>query len=418
MIIRELTLENYRVFSQPRTFHFGDRFTIIAGVNGRGKTAILDGLATLLSRLLPQISPAHSGSRKISLSDIHYGSEEAQLVARVFCVDTPIKFKFGFNGERKRQKPTQIPPAVREHVKAVYGDPERADDQAPLVVYYTTDRAGYRLPRKLPTDIPQDQEIAYAGALSKRLVDYRDFMARYRLWSLDSVEADEKTAMGAKRAIKAFNTSLEVFLDGFSDLEILEDPFRLIIKKDDCLLSLGQLSDGERSFLAILSDLVRRLVLANPSLDDPLQGAGVVLIDEIELHLHPKWQREVVDKLRVTFPNIQFIATTHSPFIVQTLRNDELIVLDDLVIGNYENRGLEEIVMKVMGIENPDVSPHYFKMLDAAKEYFHQLELAPLMNSENLAQLKLSLDELARPYADNPAYQALLELERVKVFKE
>jgi len=264
MIIRELTLENYRVFAQLHTFHFGDHFTVIAGINGRGKTAILDGLATLLSRLLPQISPTHSGFRKISLSDIHYGSEEAQLVVRVLCVDTPIEFKFKFNKERKRQKPTQLPPAVKKHVKTVYGDLERADDQAPLVVYYTTDRAGYRLPRKLPIDIPKGQAIAYSGALSNRLVDYKDFMARYRLWSLESVEADEKTAMGAKRAIKAFNTALEVFLDGFSDLEVLEDPFRLIIKKDDCPLSLGQLSDGERSFLAILSDLVRRLVLANP----------------------------------------------------------------------------------------------------------------------------------------------------------
>lgn len=418
MIIKELTLENYRVFAQPHTFHFGDRFTIIAGVNGRGKTAILDGLATLLSRLLPQISPAHSGLRKISLSDIHYGSEEAQLVASVFCVDMPIEFKFRFNSKRKRQKPTQLPPGLRKHLKAAYGDHKRADDQAPLVVYYTTDRAGYRLPRKLPIDIPQGQAIAYAGALSNRLVNYRDFMARYRLWSLESVEADEKAAIVAKRAIKAFNTALEVFLDGFSDLEVMDDPFRLIIKKDDCPLSLGQLSDGERSFLAIISDLVRRLVLANPLLDDPLQGAGVVLIDELELHLHPKWQREIVEKLRITFPNIQFIATTHSPFIIQTLRNDELIVLDDLVIGIYENRGLEEIVMKVMGIENPDVCPRYFKMLDAAKKYFHQLKLAPSMNQENLTQLKFSLDELAKPYADNPAYQALLELERVKVFKE
>lgn len=418
MIIRELTLENYRTYAEPRTFHFGERFTIISGVNGRGKTTILDGIATLLSRLLPQISPAHSGFRKISHSDIHYGSEEAQLVARVLCVDTPIEFKFRYNKERKRQKPTQLPPAVREHVKAVYGDPKRSDDQAPLVVYYTTDRAGYRLPRKLPTDIPQGQAIAYNKSLSNRLVDYRDFMARYRLWSLECIETDEKTSMIAKRAIKSINTALEIFLDGFSELEILENPLCLTIKKDGCRLSLEQLSDGERSFLAMLSDLIRRLVLANPHLENPLLGKGIVLIDELELHLHPKWQREIVEKLKMTFPNIQFIATTHSPFIVQTLNNDELIVLDDLVIGNYENRGLDEIVMKVMGIENPDVSPRYFKMLDAAKEYFQQLEEAPSMNPEERAKLKLKLDELARSYADNPAYQALLELERVKVFKE
>lgn len=411
MIIRELTLENYRVFAQPHTFHFGDRFTIIAGVNGRGKTAILDGLATLLSRLLPQISPAYRGFRTISLSDIHYCSEEAQLVARMLCVDTPIEFKLKYNKERKRQRPTQLPPAVREHVKAVYGDPERADDQAPLVVYYTTDRAGYRLPRKLPIDIPKDQAIAYSGALSNRLVDYKDFMARYRLWSLESVEADEKTAMGAKRAIKAFNTALEVFLDGFSDLEVLEDPFRLIIKKDDCPLSLGQLSDGERSFLAILSDLVRRLVLANPLLDDPLQGAGVVLIDELELHLHPKWQREVVEKLRRTFPNIQFITTTHSPFVIQALRPGELINLDPEEFSEYSEKSIEDIAENVMGIELPQKSERYKIMMSTAEEYFRLLR-DELAHSAAVEEVEQRLNELMIPFSDDPAFQALLKLER------
>jgi len=409
MIIRELTLENYRVFSQSRTFHFGERFTIIAGVNGRGKTTILDGLATLLSRLLPQISPTHSGFRKISLSDIHYGSEEAQLVARVLCVDTPIEFKFGFNGERKRQKPTQLPLAVREHVKAVYGDPERADDQAPLVVYYTTDRAGYRLPRKLPTDIPQGQAIAYAGALSNRLVDYRDFMARYRLWSLESVEADENADIGAKRAIKAFNTALEVFLGGFSDLEIMEDPFRLIIKKDDCPLSLGQLSDGERSFLAMISDLVRRLVLANPLLDDPLQGKGVVLIDELELHLHPKWQREMLEKLRITFPNIQFIATTHSPFIIQTAREGEVIKLDGDLVVEPAGRTIEEVARLVMDVINTERSPRYQQMLDTAHRYLALVEEAKSAENLHREQIQDELIEMLAPFTDNPAYTALLE---------
>lgn len=409
MIIRELTLENYRVFSHPCTFHFGDRFTIIAAVNGRGKTAILDGLATLLSRLLPQISPANSGFRKTSLSDIHYGSEEAQLVARVLCVDTPIEFKFGFNGERKRQKPTQLPPAVREHVKAVYGDPERADDQAPLVVYYTTDRAGYRLPRKLLTDIPQGQAIAYAGALSNRLVDYRDFMARYRLWSLESIEADENTAIVARRAINAFNTALEIFLDGFSDLEIMEDPFRLIIKKDDCPLSLGQLSDGERSFLAIISDLVRRLVLANPLLDNPLQGAGVVLIDELELHLHPKWQREMVEKLRMTFPNIQFIATTHSPFIIQTAREGEVIKLDGDLVVEPAGRTIEEVARLVMDVINTERSPRYQQMLDTARKYLDLVEEARSAEDSHREQIQDDLIEMLAPFTDNPAYTALLE---------
>ena len=89
----------------------------------------------------------------------------------------------------------------------------------------------------------------------------------------------------------------------------------MLVDKHGVSLDLSQLSDGERSFLAMICDLGRRLAMANPDrqvLSDPLHGAGVVLIDELELHLHPKWQREVRQKLRKTFPNIQFIATTHS----------------------------------------------------------------------------------------------------------
>jgi hypothetical protein len=162
------------------------------------------------------------------------------------------------------------------------------------------------------------------------------------------------------------------------------------------------------------------LALANPELENPLLGAGVVLIDELELHLHPQWQREVVEKLRTTFPNIQFIVTTHSPFIVQTLRPDELILLDDMPMGDFSNRGIEEIATKIMGIDDPTVAPRYIEMLDVAREYFQALE------GQNLAQfsghqrgaLKRKLNKLTRPYVDNPAYQAFLELQRVKKMEE
>jgi len=101
------------------------------------------------------------------------------------------------------------------------------------------------------------------------------------------------------------------------------------------------MSDGERSLLAMMVDLCRRLVLANPELDDPLQGAGVVLIDEIELHLHPQWQREVVEKLRRSFPRIQFVLTTHSPFVIQSVHSgDELILLDGQPLAQLENKGV------------------------------------------------------------------------------
>ena len=88
------------------------------------------------------------------------------------------------------------------------------------------------------------------------------------------------------------------------------------IDKGDISLNVSQMSDGEKCTMALLGDLARRLALANPTLANPLLGEGIVLIDEIELHMHPSWQRKILRVLRETFPNIQFIVTTHSPIVL------------------------------------------------------------------------------------------------------
>jgi predicted ATP-binding protein involved in virulence len=85
----------------------------------------------------------------------------------------------------------------------------------------------------------------------------------------------------------------------------------LLVTKDGMLLDARQLSDGERGLLALVLDLAKRLSQANPGLSDPVKlGEAVVLIDELDLHLHPKWQRTIVERLTKVFPRCQFIATT------------------------------------------------------------------------------------------------------------
>jgi len=174
-----------------------------------------------------------------------------------------------------------------------------------------------------------------------------------------------------------------------------------------------RVSDGERALLAMVIDLCRRLALANPELDNPLTGAGVALIDEIELHLHPQWQREVVEKLRGTFPNVQFILTTHSPFVIQSVRSeDSLMLLDGQPLAELGNKGVEEIARALMGVDRPEVSERYEAMRDAAKSYLEILNEASVAPAEKLAQYKRRLEAAISPYADNPAFQAFLELKR------
>ncbi|WP_309143275.1 AAA family ATPase [Nostoc sp. CHAB 5836] len=117
-------------------------------------------------------------------------------------------------------------------------------------------------------------------------------------------------------------------IPSFSKLRVRRSPLRMTVIKQGEELIVNQLSDGEKCLLAMVGDLARRLAIANPSLPDPLQGSGVVLIDEIELHLHPKWQREIIPALTRTFPNCQFIVTTHSPQVISQVKPEGIYILE------------------------------------------------------------------------------------------
>ena len=228
---------------------------------------------------------------------------------------------------------------------------------------------GYRRPfrpvcrKGRPLPIPEHFQLAP--------VNFRDFMARYRNAIVLENEPRQTNAYYlGDRAVAVVSHALTEFLGGFDNLRVQEGPLRLLVDKNGATLDISQLSDGERAFLAMVCDLGRRLSLANPLLENPLRGAGVVLIDELELHLHPKWQREVRSKLRSVFPNIQFISTTHSPFVIQSLEPGELINLDPEEFGDYADQSIEDIAENVMGVEMPQKSERYRQMMVAAESTF------------------------------------------------
>lgn len=180
---------------------------------------------------------------------------------------------------------------------------------------------------------------------------------------------------------------------------------------------LTQLSDGEQRLFSLFVDIARQLSLESNGRGLLNKSSAVVLIDEIDVHLHPKWQRMIVPALEELFPACQFIATTHSPFVVQSVQENNVQHLNRNISGQrFTDRGIEEIAIKVMGVLDPLVSPRYLKMLETAREYFgllekvHAIKNAPDNVSSELKELKFKLDGLSQKYAQNPAYQAYLEL--------
>ncbi len=136
---------------------------------------------------------------------------------------------------------------------------------------------------------------------------------------------------------------------------------------------------------------------------------AVVLIDEIDVHLHPKWQRVIVEALKDLFPHCQFIATTHSPFVVQTARDGEVIKLDGELAVEPAGRTIEEVARLVMGVKNLERSPRFTKMIETAHTYFDLSERAKRVSRPEREKIRQELVRLLAPFTDNPAYTALLE---------
>ena len=186
---------------------------------------------------------------------------------------------------------------------------------------------------------------------------------------------------------------------------------------NDIRVPFRSLSDGQRSMAAIAADIAMRCSQLNPHLNEraSVETPGIVLIDELDLHLHPRWQRGVIEDLIETFPRLQFIATSHSPFIIQSVSQGGVINLDqgDDVPETPEVQSIEDVAENIMGVDLPQQSQRFQKMMAVAEKYYHLIESGSAKKDpEKIKILRDQLDELEEPFADNPAYVAFLRLQR------
>lgn len=178
------------------------------------------------------------------------------------------------------------------------------------------------------------------------------------------------------------------------------------------------LSDGYRNMIGMVADIAYRMATLNPQLETNVikQTEGIVLIDEIDLHLHPKWQGVVVERLLKTFPKVQFVASSHSPFIIQSLYERKDCLLWDLEKNRaleITNKSIEDIAEDQQGVEIPQQSRRFIAMETAAENYYRVLKQIPPASEDEKKVLKQRLDELLLPFSDDPAFVAFLKMERL-----
>src|SRR5690606_11390320 len=263
----------------------------------------------------------------------------------------------------------------------------------PIIVYYKTNRYwDINKPEKIePSQTGGSRLDAYRDCLSP-ITDIKvvnEWFLRMELIALRKRSMPPEYEAVTDAIIKSIQTLKK---DDSSEVQAVFSP-----EDDELLIDIGNgkelpfrlLSGGQRNLIGMIADIAYRMAELNPHVttDTP----GVVLIDEIDLHLHPKWQRSVVGDLKRIFPNCQFIVTTHSPFIIQSLSvEDDLIILDngyEEVPENYIDKSIEDIVEDVQGVENPQWSEKRQEMYDAAKKYYQTLEkLDPQKNEKEIQQ--------------------------------
>lgn len=218
---------------------------------------------------------------------------------------------------------------------------------------------------------------------------------------------------------------------------------RIQIRSQSKTLFLNQLSDGEQRLFSLFVDIARQLDLQGMERNIDTNFA-IILIDEIDVHLHPKWQQMVVPLLKDLFPACQFIATTHSPFVIQSLQPGELVVLKHLefedevnsaaVDGegsimsnhqapppppiNYSDNSIENISEQLMGIKMPQKSKRYLDMVRAAEEYYELLDRTKKAPADEKESLKGRLDEKLIPFERDPAFVAFLKFQREAKLRE
>ena len=205
--------------------------------------------------------------------------------------------------------------------------------------------------------------------------------------------------------------------------------------REDIVLSVSgksqpftNLSAGQRMMIALIADIAIKAVTQNPHLvvdDSPVgdgdwfpsvlqQTPGLVLIDELEAHLHPRWQRRVVNDLNNTFPGIQFVCASHSPFVIQSLEQGELRAVDRSgpLSVEYANRSIEDIAEDVQNIKSPQQSRRARMLTDAIERYFNLLQQGNESEaSEELKEAEAAYREAAERYLANPGLSAILKLE-------
>lgn len=437
MKINKIHIQDFRGI-QDLEMDLNPQFNLLIGENGSGKTAILEALTVAIGSFFSGM-PGIQG-RHIRENDIRYfktveGTHETARRTRVHVKSaifqnqdiTWFKERNGTKGSNImgnnsaiRTISDQIDRAIRDSNRTTFLD-------LPVLAYYSTARL-WKEGRENKKDTEHEKEVKELPSRYRGYKDALEIKSTFKIM-LDWFKSNfQEVAVNnsSSAQLECVKSVIIKNIPGATNIKWVFSKDKIqtlhVVFDENTETPFNYLSDGYRNLLAIFADIAYRCVTLNPhfGLEANTKTSGVVLIDELDLHLHPAWQQNIVKNLKTTFPNIQFVATTHSPFVIQEMEDNEVYKINSTAdnilnpLRGMNRLGIEDIAEDIQDVETPNMSKKREEMFKAAEEYYQLLDSAEKeKNLDKIQELKDRLDSITELYSDDVAYYAFLKQERI-----
>ena len=379
MKLKNIKISNYRCFKETE-IDFDDHITLVVGKNGAGKTAILDAVAVSVSTFLLGIDGGIS--RSILKDDARYefhdlnGTIDPQHQFPVSIESTGdclnqqnVKWIRSLNSESGK---TTIKDAGE-----LTGLAKKAQNQImtgdkslvlPLISYYGTGRlyAQKKEKRNLKSLTEFKRQVGYVDCMAAESNE-KLMLNWFQMQTLKSLQEQQKTGildrpLLLKTVEKAICRSFERISGARNASLIFDlDTHRLVLEFETVdgnaqKFAMDEMSDGYKNTLSMIGDIAYRMAVLNPTLGDQVleKTPGVVLIDEIDLHLHPQWQQTILSDLHAIFPEVQFIVSSCAPAVINSVPREQIRILDHgeiyMPVAQTYGRDANSILREVMNV--------------------------------------------------------------------
>ena len=379
-MIESLSIDNFRGIHHLEV-QLGGRMNLFAGENGAGKSTVLQAIRYLMSWYVARVLNRDGRGIMIRQDDITKGQPYCRLTIRLEDGTSWKLFKKNNKFRGKSIDKTDLSD-LTALTDVLVQDHDRFDGYVrfPVVGCYGVDRAVAEVKPKLSKKSKMEPLDSYDIRLNNGH-NFSKFFTWFReVEDLENEQLRERGSYIPDGQLNAVREALGQVSPDFSNFKVSRNPRDFYMQKDGQQFSINQLSDGEKCYLTLVGDIARMLAMTNGGETNPLEGKGCVMIDEVDLHLHPVWQSEIIGRLTQIFKGCQFIITTHSPFVVSNIKSfeyDKFFLMEQCEVreieGNTYGKRIDQILLEffhVGSLRNAEVEQHIGKIWDylAAKD--------------------------------------------------